>query len=127
MRCAISKTRVSSDSISAILDDVKESELVVSSMHRDNEYQRLRQALSSQYDLGKNEPNIQVTRVETRGDRSLTLTHTMSNDRPLGGKPVEILKHVRRLWGFDIHLESVDGEGVVQDSYECLAVKDDKK
>ena len=71
----------------------------------------MRQALSRQYDLGSREPNIQVWSVNLRGDRSLTLRHTQHNNRPLHDDSNEVLKHVARLWGFDVHLESVDSQG----------------
>ena len=48
-----------------------------------------------------------------RGDRSLTLRHTQHNDRPLDDGANEVLKHVARLWGFGVHLESVNGAGDV--------------
>ena len=49
--------------------------------------------------------------MNLRGDRSLTLRHTQHNDRPLHDSSQEVLKHVARLWGFDVHLESVNGAG----------------
>ena len=51
--------------------------------------------------------------VNLRGDRSLTLRHTQHNDRPLADGATEVLKHVARLWGFPVHLESLDGAGEV--------------
>jgi stage V sporulation protein R len=71
----------------------------------------LRESLARQYDLGSREPNIQVWSVNLRGDRSLTLRHTQHNNRPLGDSTREVLKHVSRLWGFPVHMESVDGNG----------------
>jgi stage V sporulation protein R len=52
-----------------------------------------------------------VWSVNRRGDRSLTLRHTQHNDRPLHDGAQEVLKHVARLWGFGVHLESVNGKG----------------
>ena len=98
----------------AILDDEKESELEVSAIHDDSGYREVRQALSRQYDLGSREPNIQVWSVNLRGDRSLTLRHTQHNERPLADSADEVLKHVTRLWGFPVHLESVGGDGEVK-------------
>ncbi len=95
----------------AIHDDEAEDELEVSAIHDDEGYQRLRQTLSQQYDLGTREPNIQVWNVNLRGDRTLTLRHTQYKDRPLGDSTLEVLKHVARLWGFGVHLESVDAAG----------------
>jgi stage V sporulation protein R len=97
----------------AVRDDEEESELEISAIHDEAGYRKLREALSHQYDLGSREPNIQVWSVNLRGDRSLTLRHTQHNDRPLHDDAQEVLKHVARLWGFDVHLESVDSQGRV--------------
>jgi len=97
----------------AINDDEKESELEVSAIHDDAGYRRVRESLSRQYDLGSREPNIQVWNVNLRGDRSLTLRHFQHNCRPLDDGAQEVLRHVARLWGFGVHLESVNAQGDV--------------
>ena len=97
----------------AIQDDSAQKDLVVSAIHDESGYRRLREALSRQYDLGQREPNIQVWNVNLRGDRSLTLRHTQHNNRPLDESAQEVLKHAARLWGFGVHLESVDASGSV--------------
>jgi stage V sporulation protein R len=97
----------------AILDDEKQSELEVSAIHDEAGYRAVREALSRQYDLGSREPNIQVWNVNSRGDRSLTLRHFQHNDRPLDDSAQEVLRHVARLWGFGVHLESVNSRGDV--------------
>jgi stage V sporulation protein R len=95
----------------SITDDENDDELEVSAIHDDAGYKRVREALSRQYDLGSREPNIQVWNVNVRGDRALTLRHTQHNSRPLDDSAREVLRHVARLWGFPVHLESVDGDG----------------
>jgi spore cortex formation protein SpoVR/YcgB (stage V sporulation) len=95
----------------ALHDDPALSELVVSEIHDENGYRSLRQMLSQQYDLGTREPNIQVWNVNLRGDRSLTLRHTQYRGRPLGEDTQEVLRHVARLWGFGVQIESVDAYG----------------
>jgi stage V sporulation protein R len=97
----------------AITDDENDDELEVSAIHDAAGYRRVREALSRQYDLGSREPNIQVWNVNVRGDRALTLRHTQHNSRPLDDSAREVLRHVVRLWGFPVHLESVDGDGDV--------------
>ena len=97
----------------AINDDEKQNELEVSAIHDDAGYQRLRQAISLQYDLGTREPNIQVWNVNLRGDRTLTLRHTQYKDRPLSDSTLEVLKHTARLWGFGVAMESVNAAGDV--------------
>jgi len=97
----------------AITDDEGQSELEVSAIHDDSGYRRVREALSHQYDLGSREPNIQVWSVNLRGDRSLTLRHFQHNERPLHDSGQEVMKHVAQLWGFGVHLESVNAKGDV--------------
>ena len=100
-----------------INDDERKSELEVAAIHDDAGFQRLRQSLSRQYDLGTREPNIQVWDVNLRGDRTLTLRHSQYQDRPLGESTLEVLKHAARLWGFAVKLESVDNAGQVAKSW----------
>jgi stage V sporulation protein R len=97
----------------AITDDSEQKDLLVSAIHDESGYRTLRESLSRQYDLGSREPNIQVWNVNLRGDRSLTLRHTQHNKRPLADSVHEVLKHVARLWGFGVHLESIGATGDV--------------
>jgi stage V sporulation protein R len=97
----------------AIVDDDKRSDIEVAAIHDESGYRRVREALSHQYDLGSREPNIQVWNVNLRGDRSLTLRHFQHNDRPLDDSAQQVLKHAARLWGFAVHLESVNSKGDV--------------
>jgi stage V sporulation protein R len=105
----------------AIRDDERENELEVAAIHDEAGYRRVREALSRQYDLGSREPNIQVWNVNLRGDRSLTLRHTQHNDRPLNDGAHEVLKHCARLWGFGVHLESVNAAGDVKKRWSVAA------
>jgi len=97
-----------------ILDDDQDSEIEVSAIHDHVGYRRVRELLASQYNLGDREPNIQVVRVNVRGDRSLTLRHTQHARRPLADDTSAVLKHLHRLWGFPVHLESTWQDEVVE-------------
>ncbi|HEX7028654.1 MAG TPA: SpoVR family protein [Gammaproteobacteria bacterium] len=97
----------------AVLDDDRRDEYEISAIHNNKGYQHLRQALVDQYNLGSQEPDIQVYNVNLRGDRSLTLRHTQYNRRPLGDTAPEVLKHLKRLWQFPVRLETVDQKGNV--------------
>ncbi|WP_434628531.1 SpoVR family protein [Chromobacterium sp. CV08] len=109
----------------AIRDDDRDDKLEVSCIHDEEGYRDIRAKLAEQYNLGSREPNIQVWSVNMRGDRSLTLRHTMHNRRPLEDQSAqEVLKHVCRLWGFDVRLESVDSDGEVKQLYETQAARD---
>ncbi len=98
----------------AVRDDDREDTLQVTAIHEDQGYRDLRRALAEQYNLGSREPNLQVYSVDRRGDRSLTLRHFRHNRRPLDESAAEMLRHVRRLWGFTVRLESVDDDGRIQ-------------
>jgi stage V sporulation protein R len=102
----------------SVVDDATQKELEVAAIHDDSGYRHVREALSRQYDLGSREPNIQVWNVNLRGDRSLTLRHTRHNDRPLDNGAEEVVKHVARLWGFRVRLESVDAHDRVLQHWE---------
>jgi stage V sporulation protein R len=105
----------------AIVDDDRQEELEVSAIHDDSGYKRVRESLARQYDLGSREPNIQVWNVNLRGDRSLTLRHFQHNNRPLHETATEVLKHVARLWGFGVQLESVNIAGEVTKRWSVAA------
>ena len=102
----------------SIVDDALQPELEVAAIHDEAGYRRVREALARQHDLNEREPNIQVWNVNVRGDRSLTLRHTRQHDRPLSDDALEVLKHVGRLWGFTVRLESVDRHGKVVQHWE---------
>ena len=74
----------------------------------------MREILAEQYNLGSREPNIQVWNVDLRGDRSLTLRHQEYRRRPLGGTLDEVMKHMARLWGFTVRLETQHEDGSVE-------------
>ncbi len=101
----------------AIIDDEKDDHLEVAAIHDDAGYRRVRELLAAQYNLGNNEPNIQVWEVDRRGNRSLTLRHQRHEGKPLGETTERMLKHLHRLWGFDIHLLSMDGDAVKSESH----------
>tara|TARA_R110001592_G_scaffold42588_11_gene138288 strand:+ start:20139 stop:21692 length:1554 start_codon:yes stop_codon:yes gene_type:complete len=94
----------------AIIDDENDDHLEIAAIHDDYGYRAVREHLAAQYNLSNREPNIQVWEVDRRGDRSLTLRHQRHNGRPLGETTEEMLRHLHRLWGFDIHLHSLDAD-----------------
>ncbi|KJS74271.1 MAG: SpoVR family protein, partial [Pseudomonas sp. BICA1-14] len=97
----------------SILDDDRKDELLVPAIHDESGYHTIRELLAAQYNLGNREPNVQVWNVDRRGDRSLTLRHMQHDRKPLGGSTEEVLKHLHRLWGFDVHLQSMQDDKLV--------------
>lgn len=109
----------------SILDDESRSYLEVDSIHDETGYKAVRESLAAQYNLGNREPNIQVYNVNVRGDRMLTLRHYQHQGRPLGKETDELLKHIHRIWQFDVEIESFEN-GAVTQSWQCSGNKKQK-
>ncbi|WP_027330326.1 SpoVR family protein [Marinimicrobium agarilyticum] len=102
----------------AVVDDDQEAHIEVNAIHDEEGYRAVRQALAGLYNLGNREPNIQVYNVNIRGDRSITLHHTRHSRKPLDNSAQEVIRHLHRLWGFDVHLHSMEG-GKIEQSFRC--------
>ena len=99
----------------SLMDDSERDYIEINAIHNEPGYQAIRNRISEQYNLSIQEPNIQVYSADVRGDRSLTLQHLRQHHRPLEADTAqEVLRHLHRLWGFDVHLESVDNGSVVE-------------
>jgi spore cortex formation protein SpoVR/YcgB (stage V sporulation) len=102
-----------------ILDDSSKEEMLISAIHDDEGYRVIRESLARQYNLNYQEPDIQVYNVDVRGNRSLTLHHIQDTQhRPLGPDTNEVLRHLRRLWGFDVYLHTLRNGDIVK-TYSC--------
>ncbi|PMH44998.1 SpoVR family protein [Vibrio sp. 10N.286.49.B3] len=95
----------------SILDDDSRNYIKVSAIHDEMGYKAIREKLAAQYNLSNLEPNIQVYNVNVRGDRSLTLQYVPHNRIPLHSGYDEVMKHLYRLWGFDVVLEELKESG----------------
>jgi stage V sporulation protein R len=105
----------------SVLDDDRSDKLTISAIHNDDGYRYIRAQLTEQYNLGSREPDIQVWSVNMASDRALTLRHPQFQRRPLNQHTDEVLKHIVRLWGFDVHLETVDSTGHVVETLHSRA------
>jgi spore cortex formation protein SpoVR/YcgB (stage V sporulation) len=115
----LSPTLIRELKLFAVLDDDHNEKLEIPAIHDDAGYRQVRQTLAEQYNLGNREPNIQVWNVDVYGNRSLTLRHFMHDRRPLGDSTPEMLRHIARLWGYDVRIESVDESGHAELVGEC--------
>ena len=99
-----------------ITDDEKQANLVVSQIHNKRGYREVRQILARSYDLAFLEPDIQVVDADLKGDRELQLVHRVQNGIDLVDEDrTEVLKHIKRLWGYEVKLTGID-----RDSGETL-------
>jgi stage V sporulation protein R len=97
----------------AVLEDPGQPGLTISAIHDEAGYRHIRSVLSNQYNLSANEPDVQVWDTDFRHDRSLILRHTPTAARPLADGSRDVLKHLHRLWGFNVRLETLDAQGTV--------------
>ncbi|ATA24076.1 SpoVR family protein [Brenneria goodwinii] len=102
-----------------VLDDDNNNYLEIAAIHDEEGYRLIRQELSAQYNLSHLEPNIQVWDVDLRGNRSLTLRYIPHNRAPLDKSSHEVMKHVHRLWGFEVFMEQVNEDGGVELLERC--------
>lgn len=95
----------------ALTDDADDSHLMVSGIHDEDGYRQVREMLARGYDPGVIDPDIQVIDVDLKRDRQLHLRHAMRKGIPLAEKSRdEVLKHARRLWGYDVSMVCVDAD-----------------
>jgi stage V sporulation protein R len=103
----------------AVLDDDEHRDIEITAIHDEQGYRYVRELLADQYNLSKQEPNIQVYNVDLSGDRSITLHHTQHNRVPLHSEDArEVAKHLHNLWQFDVHLHSIQDDKI-SSSIEC--------
>jgi spore cortex formation protein SpoVR/YcgB (stage V sporulation) len=103
----------------SILDDDSDSAICVTAIHDDDGYRQVREELADLHNVSKQDPDIQVFEVALRGDRSIRLHHNQQDRVPLDEDFArEVMKHLHRLWKFDIHLESLRADDVDR-VYHC--------
>lgn len=107
----------------ALEDETKENHYRVASIHNERGYESIRSTLARSYDIGVNQPNIQVVDVDFRGNRHLHLQHTVRDGIVLDEHARSAtLRHVRRLWGYDVSLVGVEA-GSEKTLYETSSSK----
>jgi stage V sporulation protein R len=102
----------------AVADHESEETLGVEAIHNEQGYRRVRKLLAQQYNRDALLPDIQVTNFARDGDRSLTVRHSVYRKRPLSDDYTEVAKHLARLWGFPVRLETAGEDGVLHHSQE---------
>ena len=107
----------------SICDNSKINYLDVTAIHDDKGYLAIRETLSNQYNLANLEPNIEVYDVQIDGDRSLTLRYCPQNEVPLNKSAEQVLKHLYRLWGFEVRLEQENQDGSIDLISSCPTAK----
>jgi len=105
-----------------VADDADDPFMSVEAIHEEEGYLDLRRMLARQYDIAYQEPDIQVTEANLKGNRRLVLMH-----RVRAGKVLEkaecnrTLRHIAQLWGYRVRLIEADAEtGKTIKEYDAL-------
>ncbi|MEP6867066.1 MAG: SpoVR family protein [Novosphingobium sp.] len=94
-----------------ILDSEEEAELKVDAIHDERGYRRIRQALAREYDIGRQEPDIQIVDVDLAGDRTLMLEHLVTNGTLLDAADTGmVMQNLANLWGYEVCLSELDAD-----------------
>jgi len=94
-----------------LADEADQSHYEVASIHNERGYRKVRKALADSYDKRTSRPDIQVVDVDLLGDRHLRLRHDVKEGVMLEADSRDAtLRHVRKLWGYDVSLAAIDAE-----------------
>jgi len=86
--------------------------LRVAATHDDDSFLQIRRTLSEQYDLSRAIPQIEITGVDWKGERWLSLEHRTKNKQRLNYDDMKkTVEHVHKLWGFTVKMEYKDLDG----------------
>jgi len=100
-------------------DDAEDPEYLVEAIHDDAGYRKVRSALANLYDPAEQQPGIEVVDADLRGDRKLHLRHWVHDGQQLDALETRrVLRHIARLWGYEVRLTEVDEDGEELGSYE---------
>ncbi len=92
-----------------LVDDEDEPTLRVDAIHNERGYRAIRRALARRYDIGHQEPDIQIVDVDLAEDRHLILHHHVMNGVLLAESDADqVLQHLADLWTYDVCLKEID-------------------
>ncbi|MBY5352417.1 SpoVR family protein [Rhizobium leguminosarum] len=98
-----------------LYDDPEQTEgVLVSAIHNERGYLRIRRQLSREYDIGWTDPAIDIIDVDLAGDRRLLLQHIVVNGCYLQEADMKlVLQHLADLWGYEVLLQEIDDSNSV--------------
>jgi len=118
----LSPTMIRKMKLFTLNNNTKSEHYIVKDIHDNRGYKNIRQALANMYNVSNMIPDIEVAEADFTSSRALTLRHNAVNGKSLTKDAQEVLKHVKRLWGYQVKLLSVDdrdpGGSVILTTYE---------
>ncbi|MEL6281243.1 MAG: SpoVR family protein [Pseudomonadota bacterium] len=94
-----------------IADDAEDPEMEVSAIHDERGYRELRKTLARQYDVGSQDPRLEVVEANLSGNRRLVVNHAVRDGRLLDKTEAEnTLQYLADLWGHRVKMLETDVE-----------------
>jgi stage V sporulation protein R len=90
-----------------VKDNAKEPELLVTAIHNESGYQKLRESLADQYEQHNHTPQLEIVKVEPK-TRTLFINYRPFRKRVLTNVPI-MIKHLETLWGYPVVLKDDKG------------------
>jgi spore cortex formation protein SpoVR/YcgB (stage V sporulation) len=90
-----------------VKDNAKEDELMVTAIHNDTGYEKIRESLADQYELHNFIPQLEAVKVDPK-TRVLYINYRAYRGRVLTNVPI-MVKHLEALWGFTVVLKDDKG------------------
>ncbi len=96
----------------------------VRNIHNEQGYRNVRRALSQQYAVATQDPDLQIVDADLSGSRRLQIAHRVRNGVLLDKTSCErVLLHVARLWGYRVKLVEIDNvSGKVLREHQSLPI-----
>ena len=93
-------------------NDANKDEYLVTNIQNIEGFKNIRNVLAKNYELSNYFPDIQIIDVNLKGNRTLSIKHTMIDNKHLNHTDARlVLEHLQKLWGYKVHLISVNNEG----------------
>jgi len=88
-----------------VLDKQSRKDVEVGAIHDERGYRNIRRALAREYDVARQEPDIQIVDVDLAGERALVLEHRVSDGVLLEeGDARRVLQSLANMWGYEVRL-----------------------
>jgi stage V sporulation protein R len=91
-------------------DSKHQDHYLVRSIHDEDGYRSIRNALAEKYEIDEYVPKLEVIRADVKGDRTLTLLYQPKRGRKLNSDTDAVLTHMMRLWGYDVEIVDESGD-----------------
>lgn len=102
-----------------ILDDDNNPTMRVEAIQNDEGYHLIREKLAEQQNVNNRIPYINVVDVDVWGSRTMVLEHTSMKRHMLEeDDTIKTLRHVGALWGYPVHIKTVDEKGEVIEQFK---------